>query len=173
MASASDDLPHVPFTTGVDMRGEGDIHRLDRRRHARQVQGVIVVALAWGGVFGALCRYAISLAIPTETGQFPWSTFLINLSGSAVLGFVLILLIEQFPRGRLARPVIGTGFIGAYTTFSTFEVDTVELIRDGHVAGALTYLLASVGGGLLVVWLGMASARLVLRAERWLQEETR
>jgi fluoride exporter len=171
VASASDDLPHPSITPEIDMRGEGDIYRFDRRRRARQVQGVIVVALACGGVFGALCRYAISLAIPTETGEFPWSTFLINLSGSAVLGFVLILLIEQFPRGRLARPVIGTGIIGAYTTFSTFEVDTVELIRDGHVASAVTYMTASVVGGLLFVWLGMATARLVLRAERWLQEE--
>lgn len=170
MASASDDLPPIPLIPDAQIGSEGDVRRFDRRRRAQQVQRVIVVALACGGVLGALSRYALSLAIPADPGQFPWSTFLINLSGSAVLGFILILLIEQFPRGRLARPVIGTGFIGAYTTFSTFEVDTSELIRDGHVATAVTYLVASVVGGLLVVWFGMMSARLVLRAERWLQE---
>jgi fluoride ion exporter CrcB/FEX len=81
---------------------------------------------------------------PTEAGRFPWGTFLINITGSALLGYILILVIEQFPRGRLARPVIGTGFLGA--------------------------LIASVLAGLLAVWIGMTSARVVLRAERWLQQ---
>jgi len=122
-------------------------------------------------VLGAVSRYAVSLAIPTHADRFPWGTFLINISGSAVLGFILILLIEQFPRGRLARPVIGTGFIGAYTTFSTFMVETLLLIRDGHPAIAVAYLAASVAAGLAAVWIGMSGARIVLRAERWLQQE--
>jgi CrcB protein len=94
------------------------------------------------------------------------------VSGSAALGFVLVLVIEHFPRGRLVRPVIGTGFLGAYTTFSTFTVEAVDLVRAGHTGLALAYLAASVFAGLLAVWTGMTAARLALRAERWLQEAT-
>ena len=83
-------------------------------------------------MLGAVSRYAISLALPSEPGRFPWGTFLVNVTGSFVLGFLLVVLLEQFPRGRLARSVIGTGFIGAYTTLSTFVVKAVELVRDGH-----------------------------------------
>jgi CrcB protein len=173
MASANDDVPRISPDPDVDSESRNVSDPLVRRRRERRVDAIIVVALGFGGVLGAVSRYALSLAIPTQTGQFPWNTFLINVSGSAVLGFILILLIEQFPRGRLARPVIGTGFIGAYTTFSTFMVEAVLLIRDGRPEYAVAYLVGSVFAGLLAVWTGMTSARLVLRAERWLQEELR
>jgi CrcB protein len=143
---------------------------IPRQRRARQVQLFMVVALGCGGVVGALARYSVSLALPTEPGRFPWGTFVINITGSAVLGFLLILLIEQFPRGRLARPVIGTGIIGAYTTFSTYVVDAVLLFRAGKAGIALLYIVTSVVCGLLAVWLGMLTARFTLRIERWLQE---
>ncbi len=171
MASARDDVPPIPFDPDFDFGPAAGFDPLARRRRSRQVQAIIVVALSFGGVLGAVSRFALSLAIPTESGRYPWGTFVINVSGSAVLGFVLIMLIEQFPRGRLARAIIGTGFIGAYTTFSTFTVEALLLIRDGHPDIALAYLAASVAAGLAAVWVGMTSARLVLRAERWLQQE--
>jgi len=172
MATAGDDgTSRIPLDPDIDFASNGGVDPRGRRKRSRQVQTIVVVAVALGGVLGAVSRYAISLALPTETGHFPWGTFLINISGSAVLGFILILVIEQFPRGRLARPVIGTGFLGAYTTFSTFMVETVELIRDGRPEVAIAYLVASVFAGLLAVWIGMTSARVVLRAERWLQQE--
>ncbi|NNN09407.1 MAG: fluoride efflux transporter CrcB [Acidimicrobiaceae bacterium] len=133
---------------------------------------VIVFALGCGGVIGAIARYAVSLAIPTQTGQFPWGTFVINISGSAVLGFLLLLLIEQFPKGRLVRPFVGSGIIGAYTTFSTFQVDTLLLIRHHEIGVAVTYMMGSLLAGLLAVWLGMKVARLIIRVERLLQGET-
>lgn len=170
MASAGD-LPRSPLDPDVDFGPGGRSEPLHRRRRARRAQAIIVVALACGGVLGAVSRYAVSLALPTETARFPWGTFLINVSGSAALGFILILVIEHFPRGRLARPVLGTGFLGAYTTFSTFTVEAVELIRGGHPETALAYVAGSALAGLLAVWIGMTSARVVLRAERWLQEE--
>jgi fluoride exporter len=73
--------------------------------------------------------------------------------------------------GRLARPVIGTGVVGAYTTFSTFMVESVLLVRAGDPAIAAIYLVASLVLGLVAVFVGMLGARVVLRAERWLQEE--
>ena len=169
MEPAGADLP--PIRPHVTTEAGEDVSPTNPRRRSRQVQTVIVVSLGLGGVFGAVSRYALSLALPTETDRFPWGTFLINISGSAVLGFILILLREQFPEGRLARPIIGTGFIGAYTTFSTFMVEAVLLIRDRHPLDAAFYLCASVVAGLAAVWMGMTAARVAIRVERWLQEE--
>jgi fluoride exporter len=172
MASAGDEQARIPLDPDVDF-GPGVTAEAGRGQpRARRAETAVVVALAFGGVLGATSRYAISLALPSETARFPWGTFLINMSGSAALGFILVLVIEHFPRGRLARPVIGTGFLGAYTTFSTFTVEAIDLIRAGHTGLALAYLAGSVFAGLLAVWAGMMSARMALRAERWLQEAT-
>ena len=142
-----------------------------KRFRARRSQSVIVFALGCGGVVGALARYAVLLALPIAQGQFPWNTFIINVTGSAVLGFLLILLIEQFPRGRLVRPVIGTGVIGAYTTFSTFEIEALLLFRGHHLLTGVSYVIASLLSGLLAVWIGMRGARIAIRVEQWLQGE--
>lgn len=143
-----------------------------RSRNRWRTQGVILLALGCGGALGALGRYAVAVAVPTPAGQFPWATFAANISGSALLGLLLVLLIEQFPRGRLARPVVATGVLGAYTTFSTFVVESVQLFRDSHPLTALAYLAASVAAGLAAVWLGMLAARGILRAERYLAEQS-
>lgn len=163
------DGPDLPMDRAAGQ--DGGVRLPHQRRRSRRAQAAIVVALGFGGVLGALGRYGLSLALPSGPAQFPWGIFLINVSGSALLGFLLIVLMEQFPRGRLARPVIGTGVLGAYTTFSTYVVGAVLLARAGHLATALTYVLASAAAGLLAVWSGMAGARAVIRAERWLQEE--
>jgi CrcB protein len=144
---------------------------MTRRGRSDHVQWLLVIAIGCGGVVGALARYSVSLALPTQPGRFPLSTFAVNVSGSAVLGFLLVFLIEQFPRSRFARPVIGTGIIGAYTTFSTYVVDAVLLFRADKVAIALLYIVASLVCGLLAVWMGMLSARAVLRIGRRLPEE--
>jgi CrcB protein len=164
MASAGDDTPRIPIDPDVDFGPDGGAGAGPSQRRTRRAEAVIVVALACGGVLGAVSRYAISLAVPTETARFPWGTFLINVSGSAALGFVLVLIIDRFPRGRLARPVLGTGFLGAYTTFSTFTVEAIDLVRAGHAGTALAYLAGSVFAGLLAVLAGMTSARMALRA---------
>jgi CrcB protein len=137
----------------------------------RRAQLAIVAAVGAGGALGAVSREAISLAWPAAAGGFPWATFLINMSGSVVLGFLATLMLEAFPRGRLARPLIGTGFIGAYTTFSTFAVEAVTLVRDGHPGTAAAYVLGSAAGGLAAARAGMAAARLIAAAERWIQRE--
>lgn len=172
-ADSVDGARHLPLDPDVDVgstfadRAGGGMPAA--RPRGRRVQSAIVVAVALGGVVGAITRYAVARALPTPVGTFPWSTFLINVSGSVLLGFLLILVIEQFPRGRLARPVIGTGFCGAYTTFSTYMVDAVVLVRGGHLALAALYVAASALAGLAGVWAGITGARMVLRAEQWLQ----
>lgn len=142
-----------------------------RRRQARWSQVAIVFALGCGGVVGALARYTLAQHVAGPPYGFPWSTFDINVTGSFALGFILILLIEQFPRGRLARPFLASGVIGAYTTFSTFEVDAVLLVRHHDILTAAVYVVASVIAGLLALWCGVVLARFAVRAERWLQGE--
>lgn len=166
------DVSHLPIDPDLDLECEDRRFASSERRPSHRAHLAILLAVGFGGMVGALARYAVSVAVPAPAGHFPWGTFLINVSGSAVLGFLLVLMIEQFPRGRLIRPVIGTGVVGAYTTFSTYLVEAVLLIRSGHADIAVIYLLASALAGLLAVWLGMTAARGAVSVERWLQEES-
>jgi CrcB protein len=132
-------------------------------------QVIIAVAIGVGGSVGAVARYMVAQALPSPSGTFPWGTLVINLTGSVVLGFLLVVVMEKFPRGRLARPVLATGIIGAYTTFSTFEVETLLLLRGHHVTIALAYQVASVVAGITLAALGASFARLTIRLEGYLQ----
>lgn len=132
-------------------------------------QVIIGVAIGVGGSVGAVARYMVAQALPSPPVSFPWGTLLINLTGSAILGFLLVIVMEQFPRGRLARPVLATGIIGAYTTFSTFEVETLLLLRSHHFTVAIVYQVTSVVAGIALAALGASFARLTIRLEGYLQ----
>ena len=102
---------------------------------------VLLIAIA--GAAGAVARYGVGSAIGART--FPWGTLSINVAGSFLLG----LLLEVGP-GRMSddlRVALGVGFLGAFTTFSTFGYETVALLRDGRPAPAVAYVLVSVVGG--------------------------
>ena len=132
-------------------------HRPDR------VPFAVLLTVGCGGVVGAISRYLIQLALPSDPGRFPTGTFIINLSGSALLGFLLVVLNERFADRRLARPLLGTGLIGAYTTFSTFTVEAVLLARAGQVPTPVAYVGLSVVLGLGAGVLGMSIGRLSAR----------
>ena len=125
-------------------------------------RGVIVGTIAAGGALGALARYAVARAVPADTGQFPWSTFAVNVSGSAALGVLLTVVVERMRGHPLLRPALGTGVLGAFTTFSTMTVDTALLGRAGHVATAALYLVATVAAGLAALTAGMLATRAAL-----------
>ncbi|WP_245953790.1 fluoride efflux transporter FluC [Arthrobacter silvisoli] len=114
--------------------------------------------VAGGGVLGALSRYGLGLSIPSP-GQWPLPTLLINLSGAFVLGWLLESLAWRGPdegRRRFIRLTAGTGFLGAFTTYSTFSVETVQLFDAGRAADAFGYLAASLLGGTLATFAGIA-----------------
>ncbi|MDQ6837987.1 MAG: fluoride efflux transporter CrcB [Actinomycetota bacterium] len=116
--------------------------------------------MAVGGALGTVARYAVSRALPAGVASFPWATFWTNVSGAFVLGVLLTLILERWPPTRYVRPFAATGFVGAYTTWSTFMVETDELLAHGHAATALAYVGASLVVGLAAVTLGIAVGRL-------------
>jgi CrcB protein len=121
----------------------------------------LVAAVALGALFGAPTRYTIARALPTRTGAFPLSTLIINLSGAFVLGVILEALARRGDdRGarRIVRLVVGTGFCGAFTTYSTFAVESDLLVRDHAVGVAISYAAASLLGGLVATAGGIAIA---------------
>ncbi len=139
-----------------------------RRRggsHTRR-QPAVLFWIGIAGLAGTLSRYGISRLLPTVTGRFPWGTFSVNVAGSLCLGFVLVLLTERLGSTGLARPIIATGFLGAFTTFSTFTVETDMLWRNGDVALGFEYAGASVLAGCAATVLGIVVARALFDPDR-------
>ncbi len=135
--------------------------RRSARRSLHRAQPDVLAAIAAGGALGAPARYEVAQLLHVAKDTFPWATFWTNISGSFVLGFLLILVIERFPPTRYLRPFFATGFLGAYTTFSTFAVETDLLIKDGHAVLGVAYATASLVVGFAAVWIGILCARLV------------
>ena len=120
----------------------------------------ILAAIAAGGALGAPARYLIGKAVHVSAGSFPWGTFWINVTGSFVLGVLLTLIVERWPPTRFVRPFVAVGFLGAYTTFSTFGVEADRLMSNGRIAVAAAYVVGSVLGAVAAVYLGISLARL-------------
>ena len=123
----------------------------------------VIGAIAIGGALGASARYGMTQLIFVSPDSFPWSTFWTNVTGSFALGVVLAIVLERFPPRRYARAFAATGFLGAYTTYSTFAVETDLLVKDGRAGIAAAYVVASIVTGFAAVFVGMWLAR-----GRWL-----
>ncbi len=111
----------------------------------------------FGGGVGANARFWLGKLVATvQTARFPWATFAINVSGSLALGFVAALF-RNHPDAsrRVWYLLLGTGFCGGFTTFSTFSLEALELMQEGRPWVAAGYVLGSVGAGLLGVWLAL------------------
>jgi len=118
------------------------------------------LAVATGGALGAVARYAVALFVATFWRRdFPLATFLINVSGSFVLGFFSTFAAEKTIVDPVWRLFIATGFVGAYTTFSTFEYETQRLTEGGALWWGAMNVLASVAAGYAAVQLGVVLAR--------------
>lgn len=131
--------------------GDGDNRRRWRVR--------LVAAVAAGGLIGAPARYELGRLVPVSATGFPWMTLLVNVSGSLVLGALLTLMVERWSPTEYARPFAATGVLGAYTTWSTFMVDTDLLLRAGRVGVAAGYVAATLVVGLGAAYAGMAAVR--------------
>jgi CrcB protein len=120
--------------------------------------------VGFGGFLGANARYWLGGWIQSRWGaDFPWGTFVINVTGSFVLGLFLTLITERYavPRTPTLRLVVALGFLGAYTTFSTFAFETLSLVTTGALLRALGNALGSLFAGFVAVWLGVVLGRIL------------
>ena len=118
----------------------------------------VLAAIALGGAAGTLLRAWLAQTVPPSANGFPWATLAVNVAGCGVLGLVVVMSERALP-SRYFRPLLGTGFCGGLTTFSTFAVETDLLIRAGRLATAAAYLVASLLAGLAATGGVMLSAR--------------
>jgi CrcB protein len=114
-----------------------------------------LLAIFAGGCLGALARAALGEWLPHDPGSWPWATFAANVAGTALLGWAVTRLQERMPPTAYRRPFVGTGFCGALTTFSTLQVELLDM--DAGLA--LAYAAASLAAGVGVAWLATGLAR--------------
>jgi CrcB protein len=121
-----------------------------------------ILAVAGGGALGAVARYLINISPLTGLiGRFPLPTFLINVTGSFLIGFFMIVFADKLPVSENVRMAVIVGFLGAFTTFSTFEMEIYGLIRERSFTTAFLYLFLSVFVGFVGVVAGVAAGRRV------------
>ncbi len=131
------------------------------RRQPWDVIGVV----AAGGSFGAVARYGIGLAWPPPPGGFPWDIFAINTVGCALIGVLMVLITEVWAVHRLIRPLLGTGVLGGFTTFSTYAVGVDNLVADA-ARTALIYMVATPVAAVAAVWVAVVATRATMKGPR-------
>ena len=119
-----------------------------------------ILAVAVGGAVGALLRYAVrELLPPLADGRIPLATLAVNVAGSFLLGFLGGVMLQRAAIPAELRVGVTVGLLGAFTTFSTFSIETVDLARGGHWPFAVLNVVLSVSGALVALWAGQSLAR--------------
>ncbi|SCF69842.1 CrcB family protein [Streptomyces sp. Cmuel-A718b] len=131
-------------------------------------QGRVLAAVAAGGALGALARYGALVLWPAPGHGFPWTVFVVNVTGCALIGVLMVLTVE---RGRvthpLVRPFLGVGVLGGYTTFSTYAADVSGLLVRQEIVVATAYTVATAVAALGSVWAAAVATR------AWLDRDAR
>jgi fluoride exporter len=126
-----------------------------------RLDGRELAAIFAGGAAGALLRVWLGLEFPAAPGSWPWVTFVINVSGAFTLGFLLTRLQERLPLSTYRRPLLGTGFCGAFTTFSTMQLELLKMVDHRHYGLAVGYALGSIACGYIAVYASTSIVRRV------------
>lgn len=120
------------------------------------------LAIAGGGAAGALLRFWMSTGIHSLLGRgFPYGTLAVNVLGSLLMGFLYVMLIDKLSLGANWRAALLVGLLGAFTTFSTFSIETLNLVEEGEMVKALLNILLSVVLCLVAAWAGVLTGRSV------------
>ena len=115
-----------------------------------------ILVIMFGGALGAAARYILAIKVSEKFGtNYPFGTLSINVIGSFAMGLLAILLVERFALDPLIKLGIFVGFLGAFTTFSTFSIETLSLFEQGQQIKALGYILSSVILSVFAVWMGV------------------
>lgn len=119
-----------------------------------------IMYIAAGGALGAVMRYLVSTGVHAILGRgFPYGTLTVNVAGSFFMGFLFVFMLERSSLGPEWRALVLIGFLGAFTTFSTFSIETLNLFENGAVVRALANILVSVITCILATWLGIILGR--------------
>jgi CrcB protein len=118
-----------------------------------------LAAIAFGGAAGALLRVALSRSYATGSASWPWVTFAVNMAGALILGYVVTRLQERLPLSAYRRPLLGTGFCGALTTFSTMQLELLRMLDANRYGLAAGYAATSVVLGYVCVHVASALTR--------------
>ena len=110
-----------------------------------------LAAIFAGGVIGAVARALLVDALAYDASQWPWATFMVNVAGAVALGYLTTRLQERLPLSAYRRPFLGTGVCGALTTFSTLQLELLQMLDGGHLALAAGYVAASLACGFAAV----------------------
>lgn len=156
--------PDIDTTEDVRHRRPGDPSRpFTARQRSRwpRIHWGSVGAVAAGGFLGGITRYAVVLAWPAATGSVPWGIFVVNTAGTFVLALLLVLVLEVLRPMPYLRPLVGTGFCGALTTFSSVATGADQLAARGHAYLATGFAAGSVVAGLAAAVLGVVVGRSV------------
>lgn len=148
------DREHCHDPSILDSMSEIELVRT-RTRRATRSQVPVLAVIAIGGGLGALARYGLALELPTRPGEFPWGTFVTNVTGCFLIGALMVLITDVWSAHRLVRPFLGVGFLGGYTTFSTYTVETRGLLAPGRVLVAFSYLAGTLVAAVIAVILGV------------------
>jgi CrcB protein len=120
-----------------------------------------LAAVFVGGAVGTLARAGLEALAAPDPGRWPWPTFTVNVVGAFLLGYVVTRLLERLPTSSYRRPLLGTGFCGGLTTFSTMQVETIKMLENQHYGLAVGYTIASIAAGLLAVYVATVLTRRV------------
>ena len=138
-----------------------DVERPSNSKWPPIFHAYLMASVFVGGCGGACARYAVAEVLPTATGGWPVATLFVNLLGTFTLGFLLeglARLGKDKGLRQTVRLMLGTGFVGAFTTYSTFSLDIHTLVVNHHITMALTYLIVTIAGGILLSALGIQVA---------------
>lgn len=122
---------------------------------------ITIMAVAVGGALGSVGRYLVAAVWLPAAGPhaLPWGTLFVNIAGSFLYGLLFAVLTQYLSASGTLRIALLAGFLGGFTTFSSFSFESVRLFQEGQAALAIGYVLASVTSCLLAVWLGLAITR--------------
>jgi CrcB protein len=111
-----------------------------------------LAAIFSGGAIGAVARVGITQLFPSKDGSWPWAVFTINVSGAFLLGYLVTRLQERLPLSTYRRPLVGTGFCGAFTTFSTMQLELLKMLDHHRAVLAFGYAFGSLAAGYLAIF---------------------